>query len=149
MKRRRRVKGAAELEAEANFRETVLREDCLMKRRPGHRCSGPLDAHHVLPKRFLKTNYSTFPDAEKWERIHDPANGVALCRAAHDAVTTRMGYIFLEELPARVVDFARDQGLMWRLERECPPEFVEAIPSAVRHTPRTITGSGGERRKAP
>jgi hypothetical protein len=48
--------------------------------RAGHRCEGcsstgskqwPIDAHHMVPRRFKRT---------RW----DPANGTALCRLCHD-----------------------------------------------------------------
>ena len=106
---------------------------CLMRHRAGHKCSGPVDPHHVLPKQFLKGAFSTFAEEEKWWHVHNPDNGVPLCRAAHDAVTTKMGYIFREELPARVIDFAEAHGLGWRLERECPPLMAEAF--GERQTP--------------
>jgi hypothetical protein len=88
--------------------------ECLIaKTRPEHRCEGRVDVHHVCRKGWLRAN--GFDDAT-W----DPGNGVLLCRAFHDLVSTRMRLIYLEELPARCVDFARAHGIEWRLEHECP-----------------------------
>jgi hypothetical protein len=137
MKRSPKRMSTAEREAKAHFRETVLSSPCLFAQtRHNHTCEGKLDAHHVCREQSLRTHFSTFGDA-KWERVHDPANGVALCRKAHIAVTpaTRTTWILKHELPARVVDFAEDWGLGWLLEREVP-----SLASSAREVP-----SGEER----
>jgi hypothetical protein len=130
IKRRPKRMSTAEREAKAHFRETVLSSPCLFAQtRHNHDCDGPLDPHHVLRQSYLRTHFSTFGDA-KWERVHDPQNGVPLCRAAHDAITTRADWIMKHELPARVVDFAEDWGLGWLLEREVP-----SLASSARELP--------------
>lgn len=126
MKRSRRKKSKAELEAEALFRETVARAcgyRCLFH---SSSCDGPLDPHHIIRRSWLKTNYSTLPDDEKWPRVHDPSNGVLLCRHHHDRVTTRHRVLWRHEIPEYTERWARDEGIEYRLEIECPFLLAES-----------------------
>jgi len=119
LKRRRRRPSKAEQDAHDRFRAVVTRQPCLFSTtRPGHECSGPLDPHHVVPAQYLKNHFSTLED--KWALIYSPDVGVPLCRAAHDPVTTHATYVFLQELPAVVIDFCEAWGNKHRLEIECP-----------------------------
>ena len=99
-----------------DFESAVLEEPCLFRQtRPDHVCRGVRDAHHVIPKQYLRQR---FPG--RWGVIYDPAVGVTLCRAAHEAVTRHSDYVFWDEVPQRVIDFAEARGILQRLERECP-----------------------------
>lgn len=70
----------------------------------------------MIEAQFLRCHFRGL-----WEIIYAPELGVALCReGAHDPVTRHSDYIFLDELPARCVEFAEAHGIRWRLERECP-----------------------------
>lgn len=121
LKRRRKPQSNEQKAAAVRFRRHVTKEPCLFSSRPGHTCEGPIDAHHLVEKQFLKTHFSTQPDSIKWRLIYAPEIGVPLCRRAHEAVTTHAGYIWLHEVPARCVDFAETWDFRYRLERECPP----------------------------
>jgi hypothetical protein len=144
LKRRPKRISPEEKAARDHFRVTVLAEPCLFSQtRPEHRCEGVRDPHHVLREQSLRAHFSTMED--KWQRVHDPANGVALCRSAHDPVTTKATYIFREELPARVVDWAHDNGLDWLLEREAPSLFLWQESDSVDRSVRSDLTEGAKR----
>lgn len=127
----------AEREAHQDFRELVLAEPCLFSRtRPEHSCSGVRDPHHVIRQAWLRRE---FPGV--WNVVYDPELGVALCRAAHDQVTTHFTRVFFEELPARVVDRAEALGIRYKLEHSCPSLTSERSEIARPQTkPRRAAG---------
>ena len=55
-------------------------------RRKGHRCSYPLDAHHIVTKQFIERNYADLPEDELLAILFDPRIGAPLCRAGHENV---------------------------------------------------------------
>ncbi len=114
----RRRMTAADAAARARFYRAVLRRDSYRCRRCLDRPPSPfqqlaagtdlqvLDAHHVIPKRYLSG-----PD--RW----DPDNGVCLCRwhhahheVAHDRLPRRL-------LRPEAVAWARARGYDWYLAR--------------------------------
>lgn len=106
----------------ADFRELVLAEPCLLKQtRPEHECRGAMDPHHVLKRQWLERE---FPGV--WNVIDDPELGVALCRQAHANHHDRSHPIYLEELPARVLDRCAALSIDWKLRRDYPSITSEA-----------------------
>lgn len=84
---------------------------CAMCGRPGH-----CDAHHVLPVKTLKK-------LGLHEHLWDSRNGLALGRGAchcHEAHENRMRPVPRSKLPEAALEFAREHGLEWRLERLYP-----------------------------
>lgn len=73
-------------------------------------CSGPLQCHHILPKRVLRRE-----DHE--DRFWAIANGLALCEFHHMSHEARSIVIPAVCLPHEAWDFAQSLGLDWWLER--------------------------------
>lgn len=97
------------------------------------KCDGQMDGHHVLKRQHIKREFARaeFPhrvvtpgSVVSWESLDamlaDPRNGVAACRRHHDLVERALVRLFREELPGCALEFARDAGLGWRLERDYP-----------------------------
>lgn len=94
---------------------------CLIDR-SGASCSGPLDAHHVTPKRALKryAKTSRLDRRATLALLWNPANGVPVCRRHHDEHERARRRIPRELLPAAAVAFARALELEPLLERTYP-----------------------------
>lgn len=123
--------------AKANFRRIVTRRPCFFldrdefgdRRRPGHTCTYPLDAHHLLPRSWLKRELN-LPPEELVAVMWDPLIGVPLCRAAHAAVERGVADIYREELNPDLIAWCEE------FDAEHPDErsLVEQLIS--RHPPR-------------
>lgn len=123
LKRTRRRRSPEEIAAESVFRAAVLEYRCLLAQtRRGHRCDGPVDAHHLIEAQWLKAHFSTMD--RKWDLVYAPEIGVPLCRwgrpTNHVAITSHADYIFFDEVPQRCLDWTEAHGIRYRLERECP-----------------------------
>jgi len=118
VKRSRKPLSAAEKRAKEAYEETVLGRGngCVMA--PESPCDGPLDAHHVLSKQFLKAHVSTLEEQAGLAIIWDPANGVKVCRKHHGLLTTKARRLTRAMVPQDVWDFAAANGLVWLLQRE-------------------------------
>lgn len=55
-------------------------------RRPGHVCTYPLDAHHVVEKQWLRREFGDLPEDELIAIVFNPVIGAPLCRAGHENV---------------------------------------------------------------
>lgn len=141
---RRRVLRAGWEAARADGRDVACRD---WPTDPVLRCGGIMDAHHLLPKTWLK---SEFPHgvnvhAEFTDRgdgvtdevhvirplaalLNDPRNGIIACRDHHDRIENARIPIYRADLPARVWEFAAELGdrAVARLERDYP----ERAPAA-------------------
>lgn len=80
---------------------------------------GRQDAHHVIAAKTLKK-------LGLHEHLWDPRNGIPLgsirggaCHC-HESHENRMHPIPLSKLPPAALEFAREHGLEWRLERLYP-----------------------------
>ena len=80
-----------------------------------HRCEGPLDAHHVVPRLALR---NAVEEGQRDEAIYDPRNGIPLCRRSHELVSVGAMKIAVDSLPEQVFRFAQDWDVTWLLERE-------------------------------
>lgn len=127
----RKAMPAAEKAALDVFNELVLNDwegtpqPCLwsITRSNKHHCEGPLDAHYLIEKQFLRNHppFTELPEDEHLAIVYDPRIGVPLCRfGAHAPVTNHLDYVYLEEIPLAATDFAVDLNIVHRLERECP-----------------------------
>lgn len=126
LKRRPRKKMAArEQELATQFRETVRAKQPVIVHADPRRRTTIVDAHHVLPFSWLKTDFWTLEPEERWERLWDADNGVPVERARHDEITVAFKRIQPEELRPENFDFAERHDLMWLLHRECPGLLVE------------------------
>ena len=100
-------------------------------RRPGHVCDGPLDAHHLIEKQWIKRYFGDLPKDELLEILFATIIGCPLCRyGAHEPVTRKTARIYFDELDDDLIDFCRrvDEryaedwrpSMLARLEVECP-----------------------------
>lgn len=131
MKRGRKKPSREQRAAHDRFRVLVRNQPCLFRGRPGHRCDGPLDAHHVLKEQAVRNHHSLLymrrEDPERfWSIVHDPRLGVALCRAAHEPVTLKSTHLFFNELPPDLFEAVEEYGFESLLERECRPGSFSA-----------------------
>ncbi len=86
-------------EAHRRFTALVTEWPCWARtHRPGHRCWGPVDPHHLVPAAWIRQTFSDLPDDELAAILYEPAIGAPLCRAFHDAVETRAEVIHWHEL---------------------------------------------------
>jgi hypothetical protein len=127
--------------ARGRFRSVVTQRPCFFldrdemgeRRRPDHSCTYPLDAHHLLPKGWLRRELDLPPEdlvAVMW----NPIIGAPLCRAAHEAVERGVAYIYRDELEPDLVAFCErfdtqnpgQRSLLERLFLECPEREVAA-----------------------
>lgn len=131
VKRRRdltRAERAYERECQERFKREVLRLDgreCVGATAfgTGHRCTGPLEAHHCVKEQLLRTHVSKMDWGENRisDFLWDPAIGATFCRALHRRQTTRIpDPVPLGWLPGRVIDFCEAWNLRRELEREHP-----------------------------
>lgn len=115
-------KGTAAFDrARRQFNNIVCAERCFFStrdeydepRRPGHRCSYPLDAHHLVPKQFVTANFSDLPPDAYLAIIFNPLIGAPLCRRAHDQVTLHHESIHWEELRVEAIEFCESVDRTW------------------------------------
>lgn len=95
----------------AFIKEVTAGGRCAMCGRPGH-----CDSHHVIPAKTLKK-------LGLHEHLWDARNGLPLGRGAchcHESHENRMRPVPRSKLPEAALEFAREHGLEWRLERLYP-----------------------------
>lgn len=73
-------------------------------------CSGPLQCHHILPKRVLRREGHE-------DRFWAVPNGLVLCEFHHMSHENRSRVVPAAALSQEAWSFARDLGLDWWLER--------------------------------
>lgn len=134
--RRRRKMTRAQREAESVAREKFKAEVLALDRyrcigstvfASQHRCTGPLQAHHIPKQQWLRTHISSLEltEQEILEWLWDAHLGATVCEGLHAGHTTRLHVIPFEWLPARVIDRATDREILHLVEREHPPLFSE------------------------
>lgn len=115
-------------EARHAFYESVLaRGSCWMVDVIRHRCDGPIDPAHLLPKQRLKViAKNKFPGDEDKQRelVWSPSNGVPLCRDAHHKLDNGFIRIYWHQLPAEAHQFAAEWDLEWEMEQAYRKESV-------------------------
>lgn len=82
-------------------------------RRPDHRCSYPLDGHHLVGKSWLEGNFPDLPEQDFLAIIFNPLIGAPLCRRAHDPVTINADYIYRHELRFEAIEFCESVDDQW------------------------------------
>jgi hypothetical protein len=89
-----------------------------------HRCGGGrLDAHHLVPKDFLRKRFQgILPESELVAILFNPKIGAPLCRKAHDRIEAGFDRIYWEDLTEECVEyvFSLPDFMALRLEEECP-----------------------------
>ena len=99
------------------FRAAAQTGTCALCGQPG----AGLDAHHVLPRSKLKRLLAGKGKVVPPSVLYDPRNAVGLHRTpCHEWVTSRARTLPRSAVPDRTWEFAREHGLEWLLEAECP-----------------------------
>lgn len=128
--------------AKARFRQVVTQERCFFAdrdemgdpRRPGHCCAYPLEAHHLIPKSWIKQAYSGLPPDELVALMWNPIIGAPLCRSAHHLITVHSDYIYRDELRLELIEFCEhfdaqhpnERSLLQRLYSESPERQADS-----------------------
>lgn len=126
-------RSAAETKARQHFNREVRARSCFYadtiegeKRRMGHECTYPLDAHHLVEKQWIRREFGDLPEDELLAILYDPRLGAPLCRAGHEGVKRlRIHWHEISDeckLFCREVDkkYGHNRPSMYeRLRREC------------------------------
>lgn len=88
-----------------------------------HHCSGPKDAHHLIPKQFIRQRFeAVLPEPEFVAILFNPKIGAPLCRKAHDQITLGADRIYFEDLSEECLEYVGSlpDFMLMRLELEAP-----------------------------
>jgi hypothetical protein len=127
LSRSRRSESAAERRAREDFNRAVMQWPCFFHRhREDHVCDYPLDAHHLIPKDFIRLRFSELEEEELLPILFNPLIGAPLCRLAHNQVEGRVDYIYFEELSPELLAYVGGlpDFMQMRLEEESPKREV-------------------------
>lgn len=126
----RRRETAAESTARFHFNEMCRTRPCFLfwQQRPGHKCDGPRDAHHLIPKDFIRQRCSDWPEKDLLRVLYNPLIGAPLCRRAHNEIEARNEFIYWDELSDECLEYVSTlpDFFMLRLELESPKRKVSA-----------------------
>lgn len=128
-----RRESEAETAARQHFNREVTAKRCFYseeidgeKRRRGHVCEYPLDAHHIIEKQWIRREFGDLPEDELLEILYATAIGAPLCRAGHENVKKLR--IHWHEVSDECKEFCRDvdrrygdshPSMYERLKTEC------------------------------
>lgn len=123
----------AEAKYRANYHRKVMGMfgGCFGQTILPHKCDGPMDPMHFIPKQTLRTEAKSrgYTDQETWELVWDARNGAPGCRWFHTSLDTpgiKKIVIPQSRLPRAVIDFCYDNGVVWALDRLYPKEGDES-----------------------
>jgi hypothetical protein len=117
---RSRAESPARRAAREHFNRAVKRHRCFYSayrspdgkpRREDHHCIYPLDAHHIITKQWIETNYADLPEDELLEILFDPRIGAPLCRAGHENVVSL--HIYWDEVSAECIEACQEVDRRW------------------------------------
>jgi hypothetical protein len=139
---RLRDRSRAESEAAEEFHAIVVSLGCWAKdHREGHRCSGRVEAHHLIELSWWTKYFADLPEGRRLSLAYNPIIGAPLCGGFHAAVTAKSERIYFHELDRELIEHCErlDQefpgrGVLGRLQLECPqkePSQQEAVDAAV------------------
>jgi hypothetical protein len=94
----------------------VLRRDgrCQMEGVGRVECDGDLEAHHLVTQQQLRKIHAS--EEQRW----DVRNGMALCERHHRRHTRALERVPFDVLRSEALEFAREIGLGWILEKYYP-----------------------------
>lgn len=115
-------------QAHAEWRRKVIRGRCVICVLKGRRSDlhHEHDPHHVLPARYIRRYVRSLQlpaaEARKLLRslLYDPRNGLCLDRRCHDRHEMAFEHVPYEAIPQKAIQFARELGLEWVLEKLYP-----------------------------
>ena len=114
---------AAERLARLQWYEAILGKNdgfCWGREIITHRCDGPKDPMHFIPKQFLKREANLLPINERVALVWDVRNGMPGCRWFHNRMDLGLLRVYRGQLPAEVVEFATEHDLLWKLDKHFP-----------------------------
>lgn len=111
---------SAKSEAALAFKLAVTRGGRCTLHAPKSGCDGPLDAHHLIKKQRIRVHVSTLEEPERLRAMYDPRIGIPVCRRHHHELEHGFKPMFYEDLPQAAIEYARDWGLEWSLDRDFP-----------------------------
>lgn len=142
---------SARREARDRFNAAVLAYRCFYSayrsptgrpRRAGHVCAYPFDAHHIVEKSFIESNYGDLDEADLLAILFDPRIGAPLCRGGHDGVKSLL--IYWDEVSPECIEFCTEVDQRWldvpmpagyrrssmfeELRRVCPERDLQPPP---------------------
>lgn len=88
-----------------------------------HVCEGPKDAHHLIPKQFIRQRFeAVLPEPEFVAILFNPKIGAPLCRKAHDRIESGADRIYFEDLSDECLEYVGSlpDFMLMRLELKCP-----------------------------
>ena len=80
-------------------------------RRDGHVCVYPMDAHHLVEKQWIESNYADLDEADRLAILFDPRIGAPLCRAGHENVLSLR--IYWHEVSEECREACREVDRQW------------------------------------
>lgn len=104
-----------------------------------HHCTGPKDAHHLVPKDWIREVFGDLPEVDLLDILYDPLIGAPACRYGfHEALEKRKDTIAWHELDDEAKEFYRriDEkypgrpSMLERLKLESPVQLQEAADVA-------------------
>jgi hypothetical protein len=131
LKASRVVWGRVEAEAHRAWVRKITRRPCAVcaaesVEKAQASLHGRRDAHHVLPARYIRRYVRSLrlPAEEAFKLLvsllYDPRNGICLCRRCHDKHETGFRRVPRALIPTKAVQFAREIGLDWYIDKTYP-----------------------------
>ncbi len=100
-----------------------------------HHCRGPKDAHHVIPKDFIRQRFrGLISEEELLAILFNPLIGAPLCRyGAHEPVEKGTDRIYWQDLSEECLEYVGSlpDFMLLRLELECPKRLDQTAKEAV------------------
>lgn len=116
MRRGRKHETAAAKRARLDFYEEVLGKGGCQIPLP-HKCSGPMDPCHVIPKSYLKWHARfdlKLPESEQLKCVWDARNGIPGCRNGHNLMDSPFHSVPADAFPDEVFDFVIEYSCEWK-----------------------------------
>ena len=107
--------------AAEQFKIAVCRgASCTLGGSPKNGCSGPLEAHHLVPAQRIRAHVATMPEEDRLRAVYDPRIAIPLCSKHHHEITHGFRAFFYEDLPPAAFEYAREWRLEWSIDRDYP-----------------------------
>jgi hypothetical protein len=88
-----------------------------------HHCEGRKDAHHLIPKQFIRKRFQgVLPEDRLVAILFNPKIGAPLCRKAHDRIESGADRIYWSDLTDECIEYVGSlpDFVLLRLEEESP-----------------------------
>lgn len=126
--------GAAELDRFGDDGHFVGKVTCPACNGDGkHHCEGRKDAHHLIPKQFIRNRFSHLPEDQLLAILFNPKIGAPICRKAHDRIEAGFDRIYWQDLTDEAIEYVGSlpDFMLLRLEEECPKRPADSTKAAA------------------